>query len=281
VQTPQRIAVVIDGSARMAAYTNAIAGVLCDLPVKSDITVLLAGDQVSELWRESKGVSPEWLDGAAFEGGCDNVPALVDAWTFASAEPDSAILWLHATQPVELSGGEELLQKWQRLPDYPLLYDMQFDDGPNTVAALLNGLPAIRRITRMGNGGDDLQRLVDTWNGTQKQLSFKRHETETTNTVIDAEADLHLARLWARDMVHELGAARSSEKLDAAIDMAMDYQLVTPVSGAVVLESMEQFRSFGLEPVDPETTPDIIPEPSGCILMLGGVCYFVIRRRCA
>jgi hypothetical protein len=61
----------------------------------------------------------------------------------------------------------------------------------------------------------------------------------------------------------------------------MDYQLVTPVSGAVVLETMEQFERFGLEPVDPETTPDIIPEPGVCMLMVGCVCYFVMRRRCA
>ncbi len=276
---PQRIVVVIDGSARMTAYTNAIAQTLCSLPAESDVTILLAGDQVSELWRLTKGVSDEWIDGAVFDGGCDNVPALIQAWTVASAEPDSALLWLHATQPVELSGGEELLQKWQRLPDYPKLYDMQFGSGPNKVAELLNGTPAVRRVARTGNDRDDLQRLLNEWNGTDVRLQFKRHAADTTNSVAGVEADLHLARLWARDTIHELGAARSSAKQDTAIAMAMDYQLVTPVSGAVVLESMEQFERFGLEPVDPETTPDIIPEPGSCMLVVGFVLYFVMRRR--
>lgn len=280
VTAPQRIAVVIDGSARMVTYTTAIARVLCNLPAESEITVLLAGDRVNELWRLTKGISEEWIDGAIFTGGCDNVPALIDAWIIASAEPDSAILWLHATQPVALSGAEELLQKWQRLPEYPLLYDLQFGDGPNKITELLNGMPAVRRVARMGNGGDDLQRLIDEWNGTHTRLKFKRHETDNTNAVLGVETDLHLARLWARDTVYALGAARSSEKLDAAIDLAMNYQLVTPVSGAVVLETMEQFQRFGLEPVDPETTPDIIPEPGACMLMIGCVCYFVMRRRC-
>ena len=279
-QAPKRIAVVIDGSARMTTYTNAIAQVLCNLPAESDVCILLAGDQVNELWRLTKGVSEDWIDGAVFEGGCDNIPALIEAWTVASAEPDSAILWLHATQPVELSGGEELLQKWQRLPEYPLLYDLQFGDGPNKVAELLNGMPAVRRVARMGNSRDDLQRLLDQWNGSDALLKFRRYTKNATNTVNGVEADLHLARLWARDTVHELGSARSSAKKAAAVEMAMDYQLVTPVSGAVVLESMAQFESFGLEPVDPETTPDIIPEPGSCILMIGCIMYFVTRKKC-
>ena len=34
-----------------------------------------------------------------------------------------------------------------------------------------------------------------------------------------------------------------------------NYQLVTPVSGAVVLETAEQYLEAGLEPVSEETSP--------------------------
>jgi len=48
--------------------------------------------------------------------------------------------------------------------------------------------------------------------------------------------------------------------------MAVGYQLVTPVSGAVVLETVQQYEQAGLEPVDEATVPTI-PEPQTIFLM--------------
>jgi hypothetical protein len=48
--------------------------------------------------------------------------------------------------------------------------------------------------------------------------------------------------------------------------LAVHYQLVTPVSGAVVLETAEQYRAAGLQPVDAGTVPTI-PEPEMVILV--------------
>ena len=52
--------------------------------------------------------------------------------------------------------------------------------------------------------------------------------------------------------------------------LAGRYQLVTPVSGAVVLESEKQFEQFGLDQVDESTAPSIpgVPEPSTVMLVL-------------
>jgi len=41
---------------------------------------------------------------------------------------------------------------------------------------------------------------------------------------------------------------------------------VTPVSGAVVLETAAQYRAAGLEPVNPGTVPTI-PEPEMVVLV--------------
>jgi hypothetical protein len=55
--------------------------------------------------------------------------------------------------------------------------------------------------------------------------------------------------------------------------------LVTPVSGAVVLETKAQYQAAGLTPVDPLTTPAIIPEPESWALLILGTGVLVLWHR--
>jgi hypothetical protein len=71
---------------------------------------------------------------------------------------------------------------------------------------------------------------------------------------------------------------RSARKLTEALELAARYQLVTPLSGAVVLETAEQFRETGLEPADPATVP-AIPEPGTWALLLGGLLVLALAAR--
>ncbi|MGH9800782.1 MAG: PEP-CTERM sorting domain-containing protein, partial [Blastocatellia bacterium] len=68
-----------------------------------------------------------------------------------------------------------------------------------------------------------------------------------------------------------------------AVKLAAAYQLVTPVSGAVVLETAEQYQRAGLEPVPPNSVPTI-PEPEEWLLMfvaLAVLLWMTCRRRFA
>jgi len=53
---------------------------------------------------------------------------------------------------------------------------------------------------------------------------------------------------------------------EQATSLAATYQLVTPLTGAVVLETREQYERAGLEPVKSGTVPTI-PEPEEWLLM--------------
>ena len=84
----------------------------------------------------------------------------------------------------------------------------------------------------------------------------------------------HLARLWANDEVSRILAPRDTSLQDAAITLAAQYQLVTPVTGAVVLETEQQYRDNGLQPVDAGTVPTI-PEPEMVVLLIVAGAFLI------
>ena len=86
----------------------------------------------------------------------------------------------------------------------------------------------------------------------------------------------HLARLWAFDEAKRFIVAR---QVANAIKVGGAYQLVTPVTGAVVLESKQQFDQAGLSPVDSQSVPTV-PEPATLLLAaIGVVLLYMFRRR--
>lgn len=67
--------------------------------------------------------------------------------------------------------------------------------------------------------------------------------------------------------------------MDEAIKQAALFQLVTPVSGAVVLETKEQFAQNGLQPVDAQTVPSV-PEPGvGALVVVGLLVIRAMRSK--
>jgi hypothetical protein len=89
--------------------------------------------------------------------------------------------------------------------------------------------------------------------------------------------------LWASDEVTKLLRIGDDKNSDAATKLAASYQIVTPITGAVALETQEQYQRAGLEPVKSGTVPTI-PEPEEWLLMLSALAvlsWILFRRRFA
>jgi hypothetical protein len=69
-----------------------------------------------------------------------------------------------------------------------------------------------------------------------------------------------------RDRAKSGRVAAGRTKAAEALKLATGYQLVTPVSGAVVLETAAQYAANGLTPVDAATVPTV-PEPETVALL--------------
>ena len=140
----------------------------------------------------------------------------------------------------------------------------------------LDGIDAVRSVPRLGSLSDDLKRLIGNWNRQTRTFALARERVDAdtpTASMPGKPASLHLARLWAFDEIRRLVAAR---QFDKAVRLADRYQLVTPVSGAVVLETKAQYQTADLRPVEPQSVPSV-PEPSTWVLLLVGLAVVVAR----
>jgi len=257
----RRIVVVVDTSATMRDYVPEIHRAIESLP---------AGFDVKLVWAEADSGN------VTFTGGADNAPALLQAWNFAAETAgNNAIVWIHNPQRVLLSPVDELRKRWER-PYGPTLYSVQISNGADEIEKQLDGIDEVRTVARTGILGNDLENLFAQLSGRVKTLQFVRssRKLDKTRKMSGVETSDHLARLWANDEVARILAPRDESLTAEARSLAIQYQLVTPVTGAVVLETAEQYRASGLQPVHAGTVPTI-PEPGMVALLIVAGAFLI------
>ena len=277
-----RVVLVFDGSTGMKPHLAELMDALADLPAEVEITALLSErESVTELMSARKN-SAQTVDelhrrlrNARFGGGQDNVPALESGWDIAAAGEGGVLLWIHAPQPVLLSSGDGLRQRFERTAAPPRFYELQVSPGPDRVVEKLDGL-TVENVARNGTLKTDFAELTAHLSGKTARLKPMREKVKVeAGSVAARSASKHVERLWARDEVRRLAKTRQTEE---ATKLAAKEQLVTPVSGAVVLETMAQFAQHGLTPADANTVP-AVPEPGTWALLSVGLGLLVLRRR--
>ena len=283
VQPPRRLALVVDASGSLAPAAREIAAALARLPGALELGFFPATDIASTA---SGAMTAEQaakaLQGLEFAGGQNNLEALARAWDWAAAGSPAAVLWLHGPQPVLLGSVEPLLQYAERRPGRVRLYPFEVIPGPNRVLEALDLLPAVRPVYRNDGLQADLERLFARWTPGTTETLVHREQRASAGVVHDpaTKTSGHLARLWAADQLRRL-LEQGEPGRQAAIDLALRYHLVTPVSGAVVLETSQQYDEAGLRPVEKGSVPTI-PEPEEWMLIatvLLLLAWLLLRRR--
>jgi len=278
----RRIVVVIDTSERMRESVPQIYEALQSLPKDFDIKLVMADNDGSS---EGKALPVPWpgddylLRSATFGGGADNERALLKAWDIAAATPgNNAIVWIHSPQRLLFGGVEELIQRFDRRPYGPTLYAVQTTAGPDEIEKRLDGINEVKSFTRTDYLSTDLKKLFAQLTGQSPTFEFVRSSKKLDDGLDltgSVETSDHLARLWANDEVRRIATPGDAQLTDAATALAVRYQLVTPVSGAVVLETDAQYQANNLKPVDAGTVPTI-PEPETVALLLVASVFIVI-----
>lgn len=263
--------IVVDGSAHMAGQSAAILEALDKIPASAEVGLILAQEPLQRLpvapWSDTqKRAAQAILRQARFQGGQDNTAAIAEALQSLEAKENAALLWIHAPQPVSFRGSSALLeQATVRLARLPKVTLYAVEPGPN---ALLPDGPwawSAHSLPQTGSVAADL--------GTYFARTFAEGPTfEIARTAGDTSSSLpagsdHIVRLWAADRVLSLMRDDAKGNRAEAMALATANHLVTPVSGAVVLETQRQYAEAGLSPTGQATVPTV-PEPHEWALII-------------
>jgi hypothetical protein len=265
------VMLVIDGSARLAGTTAQMIEALDAIRPGAKVGAIIASEPTRTVppaaWSDAqKREVVKLLRSASFYGGQDNTPALTEAMQLLEAEADATLLWIHGPQPVSFRGSavrlEQATARLSRLPDV-MLYAV--GPGPNELLPDAPWAWRARSLPQTGALRADLSGALARVSGQMQPLVVRRTQEQATDGI--AKGSEHIVRLWARDRVLDLMRTRPAQNRSAAVALATQYRLVTPVSGAVVLETKQQYDESRLTPVSPATVPTI-PEPHEWVLAL-------------
>lgn len=279
----QRIVLVVDTSETMHRWQSHLQTAVTLLPPEFDVKLVLADADMIDGDNSFKNVAngpleiQSALNYAKYAGGADNMSALLKAWDLAAEKPgNNAIVWIHAPQRLLIRSAEELQQRWNNRPYGPTLYSVQATRGADVIEKALDGIDEVKSVARTGELDEDLKYLFGRLTGRMKTYAFVRSSKKLdVKQVSEAhETSDHLARLWANDEVARILAPRDTQLEDEAITLAARYQLVTPVTGAVVLETEQQYKANDLKPVDAGTVPTI-PEPEMVVLFIVAGAFMI------
>jgi hypothetical protein len=287
---PGAVAWVIDTSAPMAARREQISQALSRVTVPGKSAVFLPGDTARNVVSATDGSVPTM----EFEGGRDNSPALVAALKWLRGQPDGCLIWIHGPQPLNGESKESLDQLLDRGTTPLTVVDVPVAVGENRLSPSLIGRPRVRvlaaRIPAIGseevsaaggNGPDSASAgmLADAVEAVFRQRGGTFTTLPTGAAVPDGAVRVSdsLARWMAREEAFRLGMEHPAE----ASKIAAGHQIVTPWSGAVVLEKAEDYSRNNLTQADATGAQVVptIPEPSGAVLLVLSGWHFLLRRR--
>jgi hypothetical protein len=276
---------VIDGSARLADTTERLVAAIEAIPAGIKVGAIIASDPTRNVslapWSDAqKRAVVKLLRSTSFVGGQDNAPALAEALAMLEAEPNATLLWIHGPQPVSFRASAGRLEqagaRLSRLPDL-VLYSVE--PGPNELLPDVPWTWAARSLPQSGAPAADLAGFFPRFADKAQTLAIRRTPAQAAEGL--AKGSDHIARLWARDRVLELMRTNPAGNREAAVALATKYRLVTPISGAVVLESQQQYDESRLTPVSQATVPTV-PEPhewAMALIACAALMWFAWRHR--
>lgn len=283
---PSRFIFVVDTSANFKAEKENIVSAIQNLPAETEVGLVLTHGNALNTGlgfpNSTVGKPLEIADKikqAEFDGGTDNLPALTKAWDLAAEKEGSVVVWMHAPQPYKFSSSNGLAQRIYRRPNKTEIFSISNANGLDVIEKELDDLNYLKNAPRFSDLKTDVERLISQLNQSKRSFNYIRTNVEKADVSAAKETSKHLVRLWANDEVNRILTVPNEEK--KAVELAQKYQLVTPVTGAVVLETQQQYDQFGLKPVDKNSVPTI-PEPETYLLIavvLGVFLWLIATRK--
>jgi hypothetical protein len=263
------IVVVIDGSAALADCKDWLANAI-ESAAGEGLELILADDHAHP-------VSVSDLKDYRFSGGRDNEPALREGIRRAK-ESGAPIVWLHGPQAIGLSQSEAIRQLLERGTVHPVIHEVEAVPGPNRLAEAIYRTGCLRRGPTLADPEKDFASFLTELRTERGENAWHWKRAASSEGLTGRKVWDQLARSWAAAAVEDPAVIMTDA---ARAKLAALYQVVTPFSGAVVLETQAQYDEFGLSPVDGDATPHVptVPEPSSSLLVMIAAAAALMRRK--
>jgi hypothetical protein len=271
---PQNLYVIVDASAVMQPYIDQIVEGLKSIPADTSVQLTIVGDATQIICKlPTKASDQEFqmtlqsLKKFEFVAGQDDSNALLSTVKSASANPPSAVLWIHAAQPVHDARKEEL-QKLLKAADHRVvLNNFTVCAGPQEMLEGLSTGPTLNMVARYGPIASDLRNFFKSWQNenpiTPEYSRTPDGETITAGSLTDAG----LAQLSAyQELLTEL---QQNKQTETAQTLAEDYHLVSPVSSAIVTDVPGFDESTVATAVSPEADTWLLFIIAGALIAFG------------
>jgi hypothetical protein len=262
----------VAGEALVKALDAIPPGVPTGLSIAADTPVMIDPAPWSAAQRERITAA---ITATRFEGGQDNGPALASALA-AAPQWDAALLWVHGPQPVAFATSQaEIQQMVDRLESLPALVRYQAEPGRAFAIEGNRWFDTARFVSPTGNPQSDLADTLSAMVGTGPHWTVLREEQPG----VTATGSANIVRLWAADRLSAQADAKGKER-EAALGLANRLNLVTPLSGAVVLETDKNYKDNGLPTPSADDVPTV-PEPEvwALLVILALAGGWLLRRR--
>ena len=287
-RTTDALMIVIDGSGPLAGHVSRLIAALEAIPPDAPVGLMIAGEPELRLapapWSPAR--RKEFFRAIrrqAFVGGQDNMAALADALTTLEAHAAGEVLWIHGPQPVAFAGSKARLEQASaRIVRLPRITLYNIEPGPNELLPDLPWAWAARSLPRTDAVDQDLRHYFARALGRSETIAVKR--TEIAPPGGEPTGSAHVARLWASERVLSLMLADPAGNRAAATALAVEHRLITPVTGAVVLETRREYEANNLTPPESRVgTVPTVPEPHEWLLLIiaGAMVLVFWRRRAA
>lgn len=271
-EAPPRLVVVVDASGATVAHRDAANVLLAEVPDGTDVAVIAASDYVVDATGGAVKLTSSVRDavGAAlaklpWTGGVDDLEALRAAVRLAAEVPGARVVWLHGPQArfAEMSGDRS--PGFASNPPAPLravpLVGVRVAPGRSVLADEERLVPTYEEGPRAGSVADRVRALANGWYAQRPTRELVLRSPAT------APAGMAAASALAARPIVALWAARETARREAegdtagAIRVAVAHRVVTPATGALVLENDAQYKQTGIAGLDPGSVP-ISPEPA-------------------
>lgn len=289
-RAPDKLWLVIDGSTSVGRAGIEWGKILPALPADPAVEVLVATDATLRWSGKLKDPAlAAWLGAIPFRGGCDPVSELGEALMAATRAGDAPVVWIHGVQPFLDERMDQIPVTWPA-EDSPVIA-LAADTGHNILLSTWGDRAPFVTAPRLGSFASDFERAI-LGCGRLKSAESAPASTVTSITLSNPFSDRPRifrtvtatpADAAGSDEVRRLGALATARSLmragkdTEAGKLAAAERLVTPVTGAVVLEKREDYEKNGLEPPGDDEKSGTVPEPE--LLLLMGLGYAILRRR--